>query len=327
MKTKYHIYNQSFLNPILRSFNDSGANIYTTAKKSSIKKFDFNRPGSYLPQTVLYDFLMNLVEDHGVYNLASEFYPQMSLDELGEFGGFISECDDMLTVILDGIKYESVFQTNTRMHLDVKGTVSRFSQFHLDPPSRGRELAEDIVFVMALKAFKMVLGDNWNPKRLYVPRESAQWIEKMIDSNKVNVLYGHSNYAWDFDTKYLSSKNIVESRTAQEPLVCDLGVSDKVSKILESYGPGHIPTLTDFSDSFNISERTIVRNLSEEGVKYSVLLERSLFKRALNLLSNNNIKINEVSWIIGFSNTQNFIRAFKKWTKTTPGEYRRELYS
>ena len=235
MKTKYHIYNQSFLNPIIGSFDQSGADIYTTAKKSSIKKFDFKRPGSYLPQPVLYDFLINLVEDHGVDNLASEFYPQMSLDELGDFGGFISECNDMLTVILDGIKYESIFQTNTRMHLDVKGTVSRFSQFHLDPPSRGRELAEDIAFVMALKAFKMVLGINWNPNKLYVPRESVQWIEKIIDPNKVNVSYGHSNYAWDFDTKFLSHKNIGDSRTTTEPLIPDLNMSDRVIKILESY--------------------------------------------------------------------------------------------
>lgn len=325
MKTNYHVYNQSFLTPLLQGFSKSGANINTTASKSLIKKIDFEREGAYIPMSILYEFLINLSEDHDVNNLANEFYMQMNFDELGEYGEFISQCNDMLTVILEGIKYESIFQTNTRMNLEVKGPMTRFSQMHIDPNSKGREFAEDIAFIMALKGFKMVLGKDWNPKILHVPRTSVNWIDRLIDVRKVNITYSNPYYAWDFDSKWLYSKNHTTSKGVAAPLISNSTTSERIIKILDSFKTGYFPTLVDFSDFFNVSQRTVVRSLQQEGLKYSALLERSLFKKSLEMINDESISINEISDSIGYANAQNFIRAFKKWTNTTPNEYRKLL--
>ena len=82
MKSNYHVYNQSFLTPLLQGFSKSGANVYDTSNKSLIKKVDFEREGTYIPMSVLYEFLINLSEDHGINNLANEFYLKMNFADL-----------------------------------------------------------------------------------------------------------------------------------------------------------------------------------------------------------------------------------------------------
>ena len=211
------------------------------------------------------------------------------------------------------------------MNLEVNGPIARFSQIHLDPNSKGRNFAEDIAFVMALKGFKMVLGKDWNPKSLHVPRTSLNWIEKLIDVKKVNITYSNAYYAWDFESKWLYSKNHKSANDIIAPLDSNSSISDRIIKLLESYQKGYFPTLVDFSDFFNVSERTIVRSLQEEGTRYSALLQRSLFKKSLEMINDQRLSINEISDCLGYANAQNFIRAFKKWTKTTPHEYRRLL--
>ncbi|HAT1761529.1 TPA: AraC family transcriptional regulator, partial [Legionella pneumophila] len=37
---------------------------------------------------------------------------------------------------------------------------------------------------------------------------------------------------------------------------------------------------------------------------------------------NNNISMTEISFLLGFQDTSNFSKAFKRWTGVTPTEYR-----
>ncbi|MEK7846978.1 MAG: AraC family transcriptional regulator, partial [Nitrospinota bacterium] len=43
---------------------------------------------------------------------------------------------------------------------------------------------------------------------------------------------------------------------------------------------------------------------------------------AVNYLKDKNVSIGEVAYILGFSETSAFYRAFKKWTSFTPSEFR-----
>ena len=92
--------------------------------------------------------------------------------------------------------------------------------------------------------------------------------------------------------------------------------------LLDSYKDGNIPMLSDFSNFLNVSERTLIRCLHAEETKYTSLVQRYLFSKSLKLLSNNNLTVTETSQKLGYSNTPNFIRAFKKLTNTSPNVYR-----
>jgi AraC-like DNA-binding protein len=72
-----------------------------------------------------------------------------------------------------------------------------------------------------------------------------------------------------------------------------------------------------------VGMKTLQRRLSEVGVSFSELVEGEQKRRAFAALADTTIAIKEIAQMVGFSDSTTFHRAFKRWTGTTPAEYRR----
>ena len=274
---------------------------------------------------MLYDFLQTVKTNQGVDHIASMFYNNFQLNELGDFGEFITERPDLLTVITDGIKYESQLQTNTRMFIEISGSIAKFSQVHLDPFSKGRQSAEDIAFAMAYQGFKMVLGENWRPITLHVPGYSIDPIKHIVSTKDTNIIFGAPYYHWFFETVHLSHKNLSMTKDKELSYHGLSNLSGHIMLLFNSLSEGYLPTRSDFSNFLNLSESTISRTLISEGTNYSRLLNKYLFLKTLDFMHDEKLQISEISQKLGYANTPNFIRAFKKWTNFTPDRYRNQL--
>jgi AraC-like DNA-binding protein len=73
----------------------------------------------------------------------------------------------------------------------------------------------------------------------------------------------------------------------------------------------------------HMSTRTLKRRLAEQGITYSSLVDAERRDKALLLLRAGDPSVNEVARQLGYSALSAFIRAFHRWTGTTPTEYRR----
>ena len=324
-KDDYYIYHQSYLAPLFKGLSNSGVSMDRLASCSTLKKFDYTNPDTYLPLNVLYDFFQSVRKDQDINNLATTFYAHFEISELGEYGEFLTECPDLLTVLLEGIKYGHLFQTNSTMNLEISGATSRFTNIHHEAESEGRRIAERIEFVMILNAFRMVLGEDWIPLKIEIPSSTLEWLDDILPLENINIQSGSSFFAMVFNTNLLSHKNKFKTAIKLPPAHKSLdSLSDCISTLLNSRTDGNIPSLTDFSNYFNVSERTIIRSLDEEGIKFSSLIERFLFTKSLKLLINDRLNVNEISQMLGYSNAPNFVRAFKKWTNCTPNLYRKQ---
>ncbi|MGZ3420225.1 MAG: AraC family transcriptional regulator ligand-binding domain-containing protein [Polyangiales bacterium] len=72
------------------------------------------------------------------------------------------------------------------------------------------------------------------------------------------------------------------------------------------------------------SARTIQRRLEAEGTRYSEVLDRARASLARKLLRED-VTIAEVAARVGFSDVAPFTRAFRRWTGTPPGQFRRAV--
>jgi AraC-like DNA-binding protein len=101
----------------------------------------------------------------------------------------------------------------------------------------------------------------------------------------------------------------------------DLSASLRV--ILPAYLPDGSPTIQQAARLAGTSVRTLQRRLDEEGVTYSQLLEDLRHDLAIYLLRDPGRQAAEVSNELGYRDPAIFTRAFKRWTGTTPSQYRR----
>jgi AraC-like DNA-binding protein len=74
----------------------------------------------------------------------------------------------------------------------------------------------------------------------------------------------------------------------------------------------------------HMSERTLKRQLAQQGTTYSDILEDLRRQKAVQLLANRELSIDHIAERLGYSDVANFTRAFKRWTGETPGQYRKK---
>lgn len=84
-----------------------------------------------------------------------------------------------------------------------------------------------------------------------------------------------------------------------------------------------LPNVTgpaEMASALNMSERSMRRQLAQQGESYSQLLDDCRKLRALELLVVGRRSVQEVAEQTGFANVQNFRRAFKRWTGAKVGD-------
>jgi AraC-like DNA-binding protein len=87
--------------------------------------------------------------------------------------------------------------------------------------------------------------------------------------------------------------------------------------------PDPLPSAAQLARRLAISMRTLARRLGDAGTSYRELVDQTRRQRALLLLARPSLDVSEVARRLGYSDTANFSRAFRRWTGMPPGKYRR----
>ncbi len=86
---------------------------------------------------------------------------------------------------------------------------------------------------------------------------------------------------------------------------------------------GGFRTLKEVASGLHLSTRTLKRRLAARGVTYSHILEEQRREKALLLLRSPSLSLDEIAEQLGYSDTSNFRRAFRRWTGVSPASYRK----
>lgn len=83
-----------------------------------------------------------------------------------------------------------------------------------------------------------------------------------------------------------------------------------------------IPKMPAIARRMGMSERTLQRRLSDEGLSFQGLVDSARRELAEGLLVQSDYSLAEVAFLTGFSEQSAFTRAFKRWSDQTPAAYR-----
>ncbi len=113
---------------------------------------------------------------------------------------------------------------------------------------------------------------------------------------------------------------------------------EAVARLPRQHGPIHsaveqaVPQLlpqgkhrmSEVAQQLGMSMRTLSRKLGAEGVGFADILEHLRSALAQRYLSERELPISEIAWLLGYCEVSSFTNAFKRWTGKTPSEYRSE---
>ncbi|HEY5961303.1 MAG TPA: AraC family transcriptional regulator, partial [Polyangiaceae bacterium] len=99
-------------------------------------------------------------------------------------------------------------------------------------------------------------------------------------------------------------------------------VSSQVREILAKGLPDGEVSLKTVAKKLAMSERSLQRRLGSENTTLLQITDDLRRELASDYLKRKELSVSDVAYLLGFSATPPFFRAFKKWTGQTPGEYR-----
>lgn len=99
----------------------------------------------------------------------------------------------------------------------------------------------------------------------------------------------------------------------------------RVQKVMGPMLSGSTPSLEAVAEALGMASWTLRRKLKEEDTSFQDLLDDMRRDLALAYMGDVGLSFGEIAYILGFSTPGAFQRAFKRWTGSTPGDYRRRL--
>lgn len=87
-----------------------------------------------------------------------------------------------------------------------------------------------------------------------------------------------------------------------------------------------LPTLASTAAAVQLPERTLQRRLATRSTSHSELLDQVRHDLALRYILDAGRSVGEIAYLLHFSDSTAFHRAFKRWTGEGPAQYRRSLF-
>jgi AraC-like DNA-binding protein len=87
------------------------------------------------------------------------------------------------------------------------------------------------------------------------------------------------------------------------------------------------PALTQVAGTIAMGPRTLQRRLKDHGADFKGLINDTRRRFSLAYLRDRKNTLTEIAYLLGYAEVSAFNRAFKRWTGSTPSDYRRGLIS
>lgn len=103
-------------------------------------------------------------------------------------------------------------------------------------------------------------------------------------------------------------------------------VSQVKSTVIDLLATGNISKQL-VADKLHVAPRTLQLKLSQRDTSFQELLDETRRSLACGYIEQRGLSVTEITYLLGFSDTSNFTRAFKRWTGLSPSVYRSQTFS
>ena len=116
----------------------------------------------------------------------------------------------------------------------------------------------------------------------------------------------------------------LRSKTARPDDLDPLQAPALLADIVKTALPYDSVTLDRIAPRLGLSSRTLQRRLHDWGFSFEEMVDDIRRTTALHLVRSENLSGMELAFSLGYSDPAHFVRAFRRWTNMTPGDYRQQ---
>jgi AraC-like DNA-binding protein len=194
------------------------------------------------------------------------------------------------------------------------------------------DVLTDLCFAWVLTIARRGTGTRMSPLRLELvrPRSYAKTIERHFGCP---IVFGAARNAIVFRSSDADLPFVTGNAELLAMLAPQLDEELKLHKGQETFPErvrasiqrklaGRRPKMQDIARELHISSRTLQRRLQDAGSSFQQVLEESRHQLARHYLNNSVLELNETAYLLGYEDSNSFVRAFRIWEGIPPAHWR-----
>ncbi len=230
------------------------------------------------------------------------------------------------------VRFFRIASDNCRHHIEEHPDYVKL-RIELLVPNLSHE-TQDGWTAALVKFMRQIYKPTFNPIRMTLPRPALpqEFQQLFLDYFHCDISFDHHEWALYFDRDQVITP--LPGANNELALINDKVVMDYLAKIeksnlinlVRSHIIKQLPAGACSKDyiagKLNISARSLQSKLEALNTSYQDILDQTRRDLALKYIENQHTSVSEITYLLGFSDTSNFTRAFKRWLGCTPTQYR-----
>ncbi|MCX7747058.1 MAG: AraC family transcriptional regulator [Clostridia bacterium] len=251
-------------------------------------------------------------------------------------GHLLVNCNTLGEAINKYCRYERIIDETVVSSLVMEGELAVFNIAFIDNTLAANSIFIDLNMTGAFTYMNLLTNKVLELKEVHFKYQLGVDISLTLYHNifKCPVIFNSSRNALVFDLHKLNLPIIDPNKEllmlfekmvqlALDRLDCSSSYTKKVTTlILKEVGNNNILSISEVAEKMSMSVRSLQKYLKREGTSYTKLFNKIRMDIAVDYLRNYSITVDEIAYILGFSDISSFYKSFKKWTNLTPGEIR-----
>jgi len=315
--------------PFAALLSANGVNVTRLLKQARLSSACLEDPDTLIPGACEGPFRALVAQKLDCPNISLEATRHLELEDLGDFGkailmeptlrGSIGRFQQLVATETSWVTFDLCPQPDGDLWFGLR---------FLSPTETGEW--HNYLYVMCWMLKVAQLADPaWSPAEIMLGLQATPERIAAIEMLGSTARFRQNGTGFLIPASLLALP--VEKNTAPEE-VTETGLwasapaqtfAESLRQVIRSHANECWLSVDEAGEVVNRSVRTLQRRLSMEQQTYSNLLQQCRMEMSGDLLENSNATIAEIAHQLGYRNQGNFTRAFYRWAKVSPSEFRK----
>jgi AraC-like DNA-binding protein len=286
----------------------------------------------------LWDRVVRRIDDS---TFAARTGMEFELEALEGFGFLAMSCASLAQAYERTKAYRSLYNVGAAWELEPSGALAmrmRWEPWLLaDAPEAGRRAVNEYQVGEMLASVRTLIGEpRFAPARLCFRHPASEAGSALAAVYGARPEFGADHDGFEVPRQLLErplafsnpALNAYFERQCKEAAArfeADAALTARVRRHVITGMNGQLPAMAEVARALGLSVRSLHRALEAEGTKFNEIVDDVRREFSERYLARKSLAIGEVSYLVGFSDTSAFFKAFKRWTGKNPGEWRSAL--
>jgi AraC-like DNA-binding protein len=324
----------STVSPIVEFMKQSGARVDRTLDYAGLPSSAIVDREALIPSISSGRLLHVLAREFAIPDVGLAIGLRSPVESLGVFGRLIRAAPTVGHALEAAVRYGSRLSSSGNMRIVPRGDHVEFlrcSTLHRDPRDAAAQQGSLFCLGLLIAIVRLGAGPEWFPSEAHLQTVERPEIRASRALARTRLAFRQSA------TMITVPQNLLAAPVAPAPRMVEIAPDviarwtssaprrdfvGSIGQAIDTLSADHYPTVRETADFVRLSVRTLQRRLAAARLSHEALVADVRFATAARVLVETNAKVLDVALDLGYSDHANFTRAFRRWARCSPQEYR-----